>query len=132
MLSTVPRRIEVHSSYHQLRKEKHFSDLRTRAFPTVVKNGFYSSPMWEEKPRLDHGVLQHVVGLPAMKNGSQFFKHHGKRRCIWTVDCQWPILSSSNQQFGSTTVILVVEKWFWLGVSWGIYIQKGSLLDILC
>src|SRR5690625_3663371 len=26
------------------------------------------------KPRLDHGVLQHVVGLPAMENGSQFFK----------------------------------------------------------
>jgi|SRR5690625_412893 len=38
MLSAVPRRIEVHSSYHQLRKETHFSDFRTHAFPAVVKN----------------------------------------------------------------------------------------------
>src|SRR5699024_1399778 len=38
MLSVVPRRIEVHSSYHQLRKETHFSEFRTHAFPTVVKN----------------------------------------------------------------------------------------------
>src|SRR5690625_4507299 len=38
MLSVVPRRIEVHSSYHQLRKETHFSDFRTHAFPTEVKN----------------------------------------------------------------------------------------------
>src|SRR5690625_7203556 len=36
MLSVVPRRIEVHSSYHQLRKETHFSDFRTHAFPTGV------------------------------------------------------------------------------------------------
>src|SRR5690625_4608173 len=35
-LSAVPRRIEVHSSYHQLRKETHFSDFRTHAFPAGV------------------------------------------------------------------------------------------------
>src|SRR5690625_2404653 len=38
MLSLVPRRFEVHSSYHQLRKETHFSYFRTHAFTTVVKN----------------------------------------------------------------------------------------------
>src|SRR5690625_7071715 len=86
------------------------SFLNNKCHPSVgntrrrMKNGFYSSPMRDEKPRLDHVVREHGGGLPAMKKGSQFFKPPRQAKCISVAVI---ILNASSSLFVSTILLFV-------------------------